>query len=62
MTRLHTEEEHRIIVPAYYHHNEEKNYKPNWKKLLNSWKGVLGIGATIATILAVIFSCLPNLV
>ncbi|WP_107667129.1 hypothetical protein [Cyanothece sp. BG0011] len=55
MTRLHTEEEHRIIVPAYYHHNEEKNDKPNFKQLLNSWKGILGIAATLATILAVIF-------
>ena len=52
---LHKEGEHRVIVPAHYRYNEEKKYKPNFKQLLSSWKGILGVSATLATILAVVF-------
>ena len=59
MKRLHTEEEHRIILPACYHYNDEeskgqKNDKPKLKQLLNNLISILGVGVTFGATIATI--------
>lgn len=59
MKTLHKEEEHLIIIPDHYHHNEEKNHKPNVRQRIDSLKErlleSLAAAAALAAIIAVIF-------
>ena len=57
--QFHKEEEHRIILPACYHYNDEeskgkKNNKPNVKQLLNNLISILGVGVTFGATIATI--------